>query len=332
MIPFPNYPAFFEWCLRNPVEQTLVVSPQRHPWEPGRLHASDLGATLAPADGGCMRRPWLRIHGHPTRQHTAGEALMLFKGQLIHELLANWLEQRLHVKLPAWRVLAVEEALPDMEGGVGRLDVRVVHVPTGETHILDFKSVRGSAFEYRTFPYASHLIQVAAYARAKGDEQFSILYTDREGQNFMAATGPHPRMDDQVLAGWRSLTALKAQADPPPCVPPKAVLAKRKTTGPAVTLDLPFQCNYCKCRDISCPTSLPQELRGKVVGHYEEAAGLFAPAPGREALAPIAEAALAVALAKRDGGLGAEPGETGQAAEGRQGGAENDGLNGKEMP
>jgi hypothetical protein len=324
MIPPPNYPAFFEWCLRNPVEQALVVSPQRYPWEPGRLHASDLGATLPAEDGGCMRRPWLRIHGHPTRQHTAGEALMLFKAHLIHDLLADWLEKRLHVKYPEWRVLAVEEALPDMEGGVGRLDVRLQHALSGETHTLDFKSVRGSAFEFRSFPYDSHLLQVAAYARAKGDEQFVILYTDREGSNYMVQTGPHPRMDDQVLAGWAALTALKGQPEPPPVVPPKAVLAKRKTTGPAVTLELPFQCNYCKCRDISCQAALPADLRGKVVGHVDSATGAFLPAPGREALVPLAEAALAVALVKRDGELPAEPdeAEAGQTAGGGQGGVE----------
>lgn len=270
MIQPPDYPSFFSWCLRNPVEQSLTVSPQRHPWEPDRLHASDLGAALPPEDGGCMRRTWLRIHGYPTRQHTDGEALMLFKGQLIHELLANWMEHRLHLRYPEWKVVAVEEALPDMEGGVGRLDVRVEHLPTRERHVVDFKSVRGSAFEYRSFPYASHLYQVSAYIRSTGDEFFVIVYTDREGQNFMKQTGPHPRMDAEVLAAWGQLRQLKTLPQPPACVPPVAILAKRKTTGDAVSLDVPFQCGYCKARDVSCPTALSPVWRGRVVGHLAD--------------------------------------------------------------
>lgn len=320
MITLPHYPSFFAWCLRNPAPLTLNCNPHPHPWDVTRLHASDLGATLPEQDGGCMRKVWLRIHGYAARQHTDGEMLMLLKSQVIHELLGQWMVERLHAWNPDWRVSAIEEAMPDMEGGTGRLDVAVEHVPTGEQHVLDFKSVRGAAFDHRDFPYASHLWQVAAYAKVKGFDQYCILYTDREGQNFMRQTGPHPRMDTQISEAWAALNGLKRVAEPPPCVSPAVAVQKRKTTAGAVAIDVPFQCSYCRLRDVSCPTALPPDRRGKVAGHLA-ADGGFRPVAGLPAeLAQAVEAALARKRAAEDA-LGLGVGEAGAGADASAGDA-----------
>lgn len=270
----PDLVSFFSYCLANPREQSIRVDGNRHPWDPTALHASDLGAALPPAaDGrveGCLRQVKLRMQGAAGRVCGTGEHLMLYKAAVIHLLLAEWLESRLHEMYQEWKVEAVEDAITDE--GTGRLDVSLRHA-SGFLLIVDFKSVRGRAFEYGEFPYLGHKIQVQAYMRAKQADVGLILYTDREGQNGQRQCVIE-RDDAAVLAAWRVLQNVKADPELPPVLAPKAARKKTKTLGEAVTLGLPWNCEWCPFADISCPTALPAGQRGRVAGHVPEGADL----------------------------------------------------------
>lgn len=310
------------------VERQMRLQDAASGWRKDLLHASDLGAILE--DEGCVRQIWLRVRGAAGRAATPGELLMWAKANEIHKYMAELFKERLPIDYPGWRVTAIELADAEHEGEA-RLDI-MIEDPQGGRWIVDLKSKRSNAFHYGNIFTERAKLQVQDYARRWKTNGAIVLATDREGSNFCRQQ-VYGRDDYAVTRAWAKLRTLVASPKPPPLLAPKATFKETKTKGTSVTLEEVWQCSWCQFRDISCPGCLPPEARGRVAGHVS-ASGAFAPAPGREALAPIAQAALAVALAKRDGGLpAAEPGEAGAgpAAEGGgQGGAETDEPKGEE--
>lgn len=256
-LQLPDLPAAISKGLRS----------EDDTWDKSKVHVSDLGYAL---DGErCARELYLRLRGSPARPLTDGELLMFDRSHSLHARLTELIAPN----LPAgWTVAFVEHALvvddaarslglvPDPVEA-GQLDVEL-HGPNGERIILDYKTMRGRAFQFLEHrgPYETHKLQVRTYALARDADMGALLYADREGQNFCRQFAVQ-RDDDQVRSAAAKVKAIAESPIAPPVLTP--ILERRENKGPdSLSLKEPWQCARCRYRDVSCPGALPPELRG----------------------------------------------------------------------
>jgi CRISPR/Cas system-associated exonuclease Cas4 (RecB family) len=230
-----------------------------HEWESGKLHMSDLGV---PCDG-CPRQLWLRLHGAEERPLHLGELLMFDAGQRIHDRMVEALEQG------GLQVIDSEKQT-SLDGITGRYDVKLRD--NDKIIIVDFKTVRGAAFQYLTEPKLSHIAQVLGYTTAEDADGAAIIYIDREGQNGVRVF-EIDRNDDEVYANITKLKEI-ASGDMPPILKPILEQVERKQFT-TIYLKQPWNCDYCRYQDVSCDGALPPDLRIKEIagrvkdGKYE---------------------------------------------------------------
>lgn len=252
--PYPDLVAAVERGLRA----------ENDTWDKSSIHSSDLAYGLEGER--CGRQLWLRLRGAPQREHHAGELFMFDRGRSAHERLT----QLIRPHLPeGWSIEYVERSIVEDEvarqlGLVpeeiedGTLDVEL-HGPGGIVVIVDYKTLRGRAFEFLTGPYTSHEIQIRSYIMARDAHGGIILYADREGQNFCRQF--RVTRDDAAVraAAQRTHEIGRSQVQPPAMLP---ILDRRANKGPdSVYLREPWQCQRCVFRDHSCPGALPPDLR-----------------------------------------------------------------------
>lgn len=259
----PDLAAFFAHALDQlDAEDT---------WDDSKLHPSDLGSTI-PGEG-CLRKIYLRTHGAQGKPDTVGRRLMLEKGKDFHVFLQDLLGRFFDAWSgnDDWELLRVEGEA-HVEGlGSGRLDVLLVHVPTGTLCVVDFKTQSGKGFFYlrrEGQAKAAHQLQVRHYMMADDSAMGIVVYVDREGSGGFWVSPPFGRDDNAVRTAWEALKSGTATLPPPP--PPASVMVEAaggKVAQPA----LPWFCRYhnslgeveeCPFLDTShCPGALPVERR-----------------------------------------------------------------------
>ena len=218
-------------------------------WDQDKLHISDLGV---PCDG-CPRQLWLRLRGAEARPHHMGELLMFDAGQRIHDRMVEALE------LGGIQVVDSEKET-GIDGLVGRYDVKLND--SGVIVIVDFKTVRGAAFQYLVEPKPSHVAQVLGYVASENADAGAIVYVDREGQNGVRVFEIE-RNDGEVYDNIAKLKEI-AQGDIPPILPPVLEQIERKQFT-TIYVKQPWNCDYCRYQDVSCSGALPAELRAKEI-------------------------------------------------------------------
>ncbi len=259
------------------VERSLLAEPDT--WEESVIHATDLAVSLPGDDGKCARQLWLRLRGAEKRERHRGELLMLDHGTQIHERILPLIEDGLP---ESWVIAGVEEAVEWM-GVTGRYDLRLMS--SEGSVIVDFKTVRGRAFQYMDGPRPANELQVQFYMLASGADAGVLLYIDREGQNYMRQYPVQP--DDQaVVRAVEVARYIESSEIPPTILRPKLIINKNK--GPdSVKLSMPWQCDYCDYLDLACDGALDPDYRVKgIIGHID---GGFTPKKGREHLSEIVE-------------------------------------------
>lgn len=275
MIAVPNIPRALERAFQSADDA----------WDASKLHVSDLAVAL---DGEkCPRQLWLRVRGAEQRPLSLGQRLMFDHGHRIHQRMTQLLAKGL---TGGWKLAAVELSVTDLlpDDMDGRLDTLLVG-PNGERIVVDYKTVRGRAFQHLTEAKPAHVLQVRSYVRAMDADMGLVVYVDREGQN-MVRQFPVTRDDKAVEDAIVKAQAIVAQKEPPPILPPQLEVKENK--GPdSVKLKMPWMCDFCQFRDASCPGALPPEERTKEIVGYVKA-GAFEPKPEHEKLVPKVTALL----------------------------------------
>jgi hypothetical protein len=244
-----------------------------------KLWASDLGYSLGPDKDGCPLGFWLSCRDEPKRDPTPGEVMLFKAGDLLHDFIAQMLEKWL--PLHGWEVVGVETRVAGLHA-TGRLDVKVRHVSTGITRVIDVKTKRGNAFRYLNEPKDGNRLQVQFYTKHEDADVGDLLYVDREGQNFMRHFEV-PRNDDAAQAAEEGIKELR---DGPKPEPLKAKLERKKNKGPdSIYLKYPWQVDWCNLKKCPCKKSigaLPEGILAKVAND-----GKVTPEEGREGLLPM---------------------------------------------
>lgn len=244
------------------------------------LHVSDLSATIS--GEGCPRQLWLRIHGAPKKELSAGQMLMFHHGKRIHQDLIPLLEVGL--QLTEWHIDRVEHQLI-LNDITGTTDVILRNLKDGSVIVGDFKSMRGNGFRYLDPNNAkpAHVLQVQTYiylcaVSAVCDPAMGLVfYVDREGQNAFQQRAV-VRDDVAVKEAIKNAKDIIAMSDAPAILPPVVKTGKEtKTKGTPVYINMPWNCDYCDYCDMSCPGALQQQYRDMgVVGHVHN--GKYNPA------------------------------------------------------
>jgi hypothetical protein len=235
------------------------------------LHVTDLAHTIGE---GCPRQLWLRVvKGAKKKPLTAGKMLMFWHGHRIHEDLTGLLK----AGLPREWVISEVEFPMSYDGIYGTCDALIVNQDNGDGWIVDYKSLRGGAFDYLDHngePKPSHRLQVQTYwyilrkAKLFSADGAKVLYADREGQNW-AREFDVERNDTFVADRIIAAKHLIAQTDAPPMLEP--IIDIKGNKGPdSVKIKQPWQCDYCDYQDVSCHGALPYEFRNLgIIGHFD---------------------------------------------------------------
>jgi hypothetical protein len=153
-----------------------------HEWNDQRVHISDLAVGLDDkSDRKCRRQLWLRYNNYHKKNKNNGTKLMFKQGNNLHEILADLIKKGLPDN---WEVVGVEKQI-SIDFITGRYDCQIINKTTGKKYIIDFKTVRGAAFNYLNKPKGSHILQVQSYMLAENADGGFVIYADREGQNFV---------------------------------------------------------------------------------------------------------------------------------------------------
>ena len=256
------------------LSQALDAGLRNRPddWDDKALHISDLGTAIGE---GCPRALWLRLNGAKKKEATTGKLLMFHHGQRIHEDLVELITPHLPDE---WHIIKVEQPV-EVYGLTGRYDYQMIH-KDGTKVIVDFKSIRGRAFNYLDGPKPAHVIQVQGYMAAEDADHGIIWYVDREGQN-ASQQFVVERDDDRVEIAAMRLGYGARHKNPPLILDP--VLEIKENKGPdSVKVKQPWQCDYCDYLDVSCPGALPKEMRERGIVGKLGMCGDYMPTKGNE--------------------------------------------------
>lgn len=239
----------------------------KNEWDTGKLHVSDLAVALEGDDKKCPKALWLRIRGAEKKELKPGQKLMFQQGNNLHEMAVKLLREGLSDEWLIDDEVSLDLVLPD--GITGRTDCLLRNKKTHKVVIIDFKTLRGNAFNYLDSPKASNVLQVQTYMMATDADKGYLLYIDREGQNF-ARQFEVKRDDKAVLKAIDKAKTIATHEVPPPVLRP-SIKTRENKNSTAIYIKEPWQCSYCDFRDISCPGALPKELReAGVVGHVRD--------------------------------------------------------------
>jgi hypothetical protein len=221
----------------------------------GRIYASDVGIALGPEHAGCTLAFWLKCKNEPRKEKGPGELLLLQQGDNVHEVIQAMVAEA--VKGTGWTVVGNEEKCEvhvDGERVGGRLDIRLQH-DDGRVHIIDIKTKRGQAFRFLPEAKPGDVLQVQLYMKATDADSGSVLYVDREGQNFMREFDVE-RNDVRPETAVRKLVAIRDNPTPP--APVTLKLERKENKGPdSLYLKVPWQIGWCDLQQCACRKALP---------------------------------------------------------------------------
>lgn len=249
----------------------------KNEWRTDYLHASDIGFTIDPDDGGkCMRQFWLRHEEADRKEVGPGRQLMFEQGNHLEKKVMEYLHSgfRQHDVDIIAEQMNVSLGLP--EGVRGRLDFLICS--DDSVAVVDIKSKRGGAFQHMDDgPKERNKMQVVVYSWAISKMmQFSpdyggILVVDREGQNFVRDFW-FPITDsliERAEDGFRRLEKVRGSNTPPPRLDVDISTRENKNNH-AIYVKQPWQCRYCDFHEVSCRGAMPSSMEtNRVVGYYE---------------------------------------------------------------
>lgn len=178
-----------------------------------------------------------------------------------------------------WHIVGTQINVSNgLPGITGRLDILISDEE--EYCVIDVKSRRGNYFRYNNDIKLTNKFQIGGYIYAlnnmlkKKVNNGKVVEVDREGQNFAVE---HDFIYTEEFAGQIYDTIHEVQViansdEPPALMKPKIKINKNKGAD-SVNVDLPWQCNYCDYRGVSCPGAVPPEFDdnlGRVCGHIKE--------------------------------------------------------------
>ena len=235
---------------------TAYLQRTRKGWDKnGRIYASDVGIALGPEHSGCTLAFWLKCRNEPRSEKTPGELLMLQQGDNVHEIIQDMVEEA--VVGTGWSVVGREEKCEIFVGEErigGRLDIRLQH-EDGRTHVIDIKTKRGKAFGYLPEAKPGDVLQVQLYMKATDADSGSVLYVDREGQNFMREFEVE-RNDARPETAAKKLIAIRDSETPP--APVTLGITRKENKGPdSIKLTVPWQIGWCDLQQCACRKALP---------------------------------------------------------------------------
>jgi hypothetical protein len=254
------------------VEQYIAELPPRS-GKDGRIWPSDLGVSVG-GDGPCQVAFWLKCRDEPTRAKKPGEYLMLEMGNHVHVEIANLITEA--VKGTGWKVCGRELTCIDDYGGEevrGRYDILLEH-EDGRYHIIDIKTKRGKAFQFLNEAKPGDVLQVQWYMKSEGACTGSILYVDREGQNFMREFAVD-RDDAAVEEAVAKLQEIRDNEMPPPTLTLKVSRNYNKGAD-SFKVEYPWQIQWCDLEGCACRKALPVKTLPKGI------AGKLFPIKGEE--------------------------------------------------
>ena len=241
------------------------------------LHVTDLAVTME--GEGCPRQLWLKLRGADKRKLTAGQLFMFYHGKRIHEDLTEIFKKGLPRE---WEIVGVEVPM-EFDEIHGTADCLIINRDTGERIVVDYKTIRGKGFSYLPNVKPAHGLQVQTYTYGLHQiQRFMpdaglVFYADREGQN---ASIQFPVMPDDgaVIHAIKETKLIRDSKDIPPILEPIIKRGKdTKTKGTPITLAMPWNCDYCQYRDVTCHGALPYDYRQMgVIGHLVD--GEYKPA------------------------------------------------------
>lgn len=251
---FPNLPQALEAALRI----------QDDNWNESVLHVSDLSVP----EEGCPRELWLRLKGADKRMASVGRMWRFRVAKEIHKDLTTLLK----VGLPReWEIEGVEVPM-SFDGIVGSADLLLRNTSNHSYIVVDYKSARGQSFHYQTYEFAkrSHEIQVQGYIYGLVFPIGAVvLYADREGDNGFRQTEPVNPDNETIQRLTEEIKAIRDNKKQPPLLEPFVEITENKGDN-SVKLSMPWQCNYCDYRDVSCHGALHSNLRADgIVGYFD---------------------------------------------------------------
>ena len=213
------------------------------------FHISDLGKAIE--GEGCLRQLYLRLTGAEQKEHGIGKLLMFSHGNKIHETINQLLRNT------NFGIISTERACKfEVDGNVfyGRYDVKIKE-DNNKLAIVDYKTIRGNAFNYLNEAKSSHIAQIRGYLMATNIDKGYIVYIDREGQNGFRLF-PVFRNDEEIKQLARKCIVAKEKIMD--ILEPK-YLKKELKTKTNFYIKNPWQCSYCDYYGITCEGAISEE-------------------------------------------------------------------------
>lgn len=247
-------------------ERGLRAQAARDAWGDEFIHCSDLGQALP---GGCLRKVWLRIHGHPQNPPTVGELWRFARGNQIHESLTPLLDLQ-----DGWEIVGCEiplrEELMTLFGiERGTTDLLLVNHGLKAFLIVDYKSIKAGGMGRLAAPKEDAAIQAQGYVEAAGLAYVPVappgyfflgavvFYADREGETGFKQFFVR-RDRAAVEAAAAKLRELRTLTEPPPGPPP----AGKKEHWRCQYRTRDGEVSSCPFYQVSCPGSLALASEG----------------------------------------------------------------------
>ena len=264
--------------LKGALAEGLRQKEAKHKWPEGKMHASDTGIYLTGSDGRCERQFWLRYNGYERQPDAPGKLLRYEQGNNLEEKVINFIRIGLpgHVRLVAEQ-MDISHGLPF--NFTGRLDMLFAN-NRGEYAVVDIKTWRGNAFNYNDKAKPANKLQVATYIYAlnnifnKKVTKGAVFPVDREGDNFAEEFWFQytPEWKSKVKKSLQYVKSVAVSTKPPKRNSPKITINNNKGDD-SIKVELPWQCDWCDYRDVSCKGAIPsdyEEKIGKVCGHIND--------------------------------------------------------------
>jgi hypothetical protein len=86
-----------------------------------------------------------------------------------------------------------------------------------------------------------------------------VFYLDREGQN-EPLMFPVDHCDGRIEDASDLANEIRESDELPPLMSTSAKVSRNKTTADSVYLDVPWQCQYCEFRGVSCEGAISEDL------------------------------------------------------------------------
>lgn len=240
-------------------------------WNEEAVHVSDYKIILNEEDRKCHRQLWHRFNGDERSDDSLWKQVMFDQGSKMHERFSYYIS----LGLPnAWQVYGIEVNCTDWlpNDDVGSADLVLWKPDDKEFLVVEIKTQRGRGIQRiksNGKPKNSHRLQCQGYLYAlkrRFLEEYNnptvkgcVFYLDREGQN-EPLMFPVDSLDHRIEDASKLANEIREQNIAPDKMKLGAKVSRNKTTSDSVYMDVPWQCQYCEYRGVSCDGAIEESL------------------------------------------------------------------------